>query len=83
MSQDRTWMPLSEVYGQYGYKNMESARNAVSAGRFPVPTFKLAGLIAIDKEVHAEFFEAHRRAGLRALRDNKMQSEQQGGDHES
>lgn len=83
MSQERTWVPLAEVFGQYGYKNMESARNAVSTGRFPVPTFKLAGTIVIDKEVHAEFFDAYRRAGLQALRNNKMQFEQQGGENES
>lgn len=80
MSEEVTWVALMDVHRQYGFKSMGSARNAVAAGRFPVPTYKLGGMIVIDKEVHAEFFRRHREAGLQALRNNKSVDEHQGGD---
>ncbi|AEY69579.1 excisionase [Burkholderia phage vB_BceS_AH2] len=59
---------------------LESARNAVAAGRFPVPTYKLGKLIVIDRAVHEEFFASKRRAGLLALRNNKKVNSQPEGD---
>lgn len=79
MSDEVTWVALKDVHKQYGYTALESARNAVAAGRFPVPTFKLNRMIAIDKAVHEEFFRRHREAGLLALKNNTMGLEQQTG----
>ena len=74
-STSRPWVALSEVVDQYGM-TLESARNSILAGRFPVPTYRLGRRIVIDKEVHEEFFAAHRKAGLQELRNSKTQSEQ-------
>lgn len=68
MSDDRAWHYLKDVYQQYGYGSASAAYNAVAAGNFPVPTYKLSRYIVIDKAVHIEFFERHRREGLAILR---------------
>lgn len=70
MGDDRAWLHLKDVYQQYGYGSASAAYNAVAAGHFPVPTYKLARYIVIDKAVHSEFFEKHRREGLATLRAN-------------
>jgi len=71
MKDDVPWLPLKEVCHQYGM-TIGAAYNAIKAGRFPVPTFKVGKFYAIDKEVHAEFFRQKREAGLAALRSNEM-----------
>lgn len=59
---------------------LESARNSIARGSFPVPTYKLGKLIVIDKAVHEEFFARQREAGLRVLRNNELgQSRREGG----
>lgn len=70
MREERPWVALKDVCDQYGM-TIGSARNAVNAGRFPVPTYKIGRLIVIDRVVHEEFFSRQREAGLRALDDNK------------
>lgn len=67
MQDENDWLALKSVYQQYGFSSMGAARNAVAAGRFPVCTYKLGRLIVIDREVHRQFFERHRAAGLSAL----------------
>jgi len=79
MSDEVTWVALKDVHKQYGYTSLEAARNAVAASRFPVPTFKLNRMIAIDKAVHEAFFQRHREQGLSALKNNTMVSGQQAG----
>lgn len=75
------WIALKDVHAMYGYSSCGSAYNAVAAKKFPVETYKLGRMIVIDRAVHEEFFAAHRRIGLSALRNNKKDSEhQQGGD---
>lgn len=59
---------------------LESARNSIARGSFPVPTYKLGKLIVIDKAVHEEFFARQREAGLRVLRNNELgRSRREGG----
>lgn len=67
---DKPWVALKDVHEMYGM-TLESARNSIARGTFPVPTYKLGRLIVIDKAVHEEFFAAKREAGLRDLRNNK------------
>lgn len=73
------WVALKDVHHEYGM-TLESARNAIAAGRFPVPTYKLGKLIVIDRVVHEEFFASKREAGLLALRNNKPVIPQPEGD---
>jgi len=80
MSEEKPWVALKDVYEHYGMSNMGSARNAVAANRFPVPTYKMGRLIVIDRVVHEEFFESRRRAGLFAIRNNNENGAQQGSD---
>lgn len=82
MTKERPWVALKDVCGDYGMK-MGSARNAIKAGRFPVPTYKLGKLIVIDLAVHEEFFANKRKAGLRALRNNRMVNEHCKGDDDA
>lgn len=70
MIDDRPWVALKDVHAMYGM-TLESARNAIARGTFPVPTYKLGKIIVIDKAVHEEFFAKKREIGLRALRNNK------------
>lgn len=66
MAEEPPWVALKDVHHLYGM-TIESAYNAVKAGRFPVPTYKAGKLIVIDREVHAQFFAMRREAGLREL----------------
>jgi len=75
MSEKPSWVALKDVHVEYGM-TLESARNAISAGRFPVQTYKLGRMIVIDRAVHEAFFAEKREAGLRALKNNKMLSGQ-------
>jgi len=69
-----SWVALKDVHQHYGFSSLGAARNAVAAGRFPVPTYKMGRLIVIDKVVHDEFFRRKREAALRALDDNNRGS---------
>lgn len=66
---DLPWVALKDVHHLYGM-TLESARNAIAAGTFPVCTYKLGRSIVIDRVVHEEFFTRHRERGLRALRED-------------
>lgn len=67
---DKHWVALKDVHSDYGM-TLESARNAIAAGRFPVPTYKLGRMIVIDRAVHETFFANKREEGLLALSDNR------------
>lgn len=69
MTDETPWVALKDVHGMYGM-TLESARNSIARGTFPVPTYKLGRNIVIDREVHKEFFAHKREAGLRELRNN-------------
>ncbi len=64
---DRPWRTIAEIYQQLGYKSLKAAQNAVSAGRFPVATYVLAGKRVVDVEVVNAFFASHREEGLKQL----------------
>jgi hypothetical protein len=64
---DRPWRTVAEIHQQLGYKSIKAAQNAVSAGRFPVETYLLAGKRVVDVEVVNAFFAAHREKGLKQL----------------
>jgi hypothetical protein len=64
---DRPWRSIAEIYHQFGYKSVKAAQNAVSAGRFPVDSYVLAGRRVVDAQVVDAFFTAHREKGLKQL----------------
>ena len=70
MDDDRTWVPLDECYAQFGYKSNRSALNAISADRFPVPTFKMGRRRAVDKAVIAKHFADIRQQQLAQMEDS-------------
>lgn len=70
------WVALQDVHHLYGYTSVRSAYNAVAAQAFPVETYKLGRMIVIDRVVHEEFFAAHRRSGLAALRKGQSTTQQ-------
>lgn len=74
----RPWVALKDVHAEYGM-TLASARNAISAGRFPVPTYKLGRMIVIDLAVHEEFFASRREAGLLVLKNNNPMTKQPKG----
>lgn len=66
---EQTWVSVKEVCSQYGLQ-YNSALNKISFGKFPVPTFKVGRIHAIDKEVHRAYFDSKRNEGLSALKNN-------------
>lgn len=73
------WVALHDVHRLYGYSSVRSAYNAVAGQAFPVETYKLGRTIVIDRAVHEEFFAAHRRSGLAALRKSRSTKQQSEG----
>ena len=61
------WVALEDVCHLYGLC-YESAKNKVSAGKFPVDTYKVGKRHVIDRVVHEEYFRLQRERGLAALR---------------
>ncbi len=65
------WYALKDVAEDYGL-TVDSARQSVRDGRFPVPTYKVGKLIVIDRAVHETYFRQKREEGLRVLNLNKQ-----------
>jgi hypothetical protein len=66
---DRSFFTLAEAAPKLGLK-LNSARNMLAAGTFPVPAFKLASRWVVDKVVVDEFFRLKREEGLKQLRES-------------
>jgi predicted site-specific integrase-resolvase len=64
---DMPWVAVKDVCQQYGV-TFETAKNKIHMGTFPVPTFKVGKIWAIDREVHHEYFRQIRASGLSALK---------------
>jgi predicted site-specific integrase-resolvase len=62
----QTWVAVKDVCSQYGVK-YATARAQINAGTFPVATFTVGKIPAIDKEVHRQYFLKKRAEGLQAL----------------
>ena len=70
MSDEREmpWYEIGAIYDYFGYKNRRAALNAIKDGRFPAPTYILAGRMRIiDSAVLQEFFQRKEQAGLDQL----------------
>lgn len=61
-----TWVALSDVCGEYGV-TYETAKNKVRMKTFPVPTFKVGKILAVDRVVHETYFQKLREKGLSQL----------------
>lgn len=49
------------------YSSTQAIRNAISLGRFPVPTFNVGNRRYADKRVVREYFERLKQEGLEGL----------------
>lgn len=63
----RPWVPVSEVYDHFGYKNQKSALTAITMGKFPVETFRVGRVRAIHREVYDAYFDQFKDEGLERL----------------
>ena len=71
MSKEKPWMPVKEVYDHFGYKNHKSALAAITAGTFPVETFRAGRVRAIHRDVYNAYFAQFREEGLARLNGTK------------
>lgn len=67
MSKDIPWVAVEDVCAMYGV-TYETAKNKITAGTFPVPTYKAGKRHVIDRVVHEEYFAQQRERGLALLR---------------
>jgi hypothetical protein len=54
-------LELDELVETFEYKNLRAARRAIRLGKFPVPTFDLAGRTVAHVDAVAKFFEQKKR----------------------
>lgn len=64
------WVAVRDVCHMYGV-TFETAKNKILLDTFPVATYKVGKIHAIDRQVHEEYFARHRQAGLRALNSTR------------
>lgn len=63
------YMQIEEFAPLFGYK-VNSAKNVIGEGRFPVMTYKLGRRIVADRDVVDAYFKARRQQGLAALKES-------------
>ncbi len=63
----REWMGLDEVAPLFGLQ-VNSLKNLINGGKFPVPAYKLARRWVIDKDVLAAYFADQKKRGLKQLK---------------
>lgn len=66
---EKPWVPVSDVFDHFGYKNQKSALAAITAGTFPVATFRIGRIRAIHREVYNTYFGQFRDKGLAEMLD--------------
>jgi len=71
MNQMKPWVPVSEVFDHFGYKNQKSALAAIPARTFPVDTFRVGRVRAIHRDVYNQYFGQFREEGLARLNRTK------------
>ena len=54
-------LELDELVETFEYKNLRAARRAIRLGKFPVPTFDLAGRTVAHVDAVSKFFEQKKR----------------------
>ena len=67
MMQQKPWVPVNEVFDHFGYKNQKSALAAITAGTFPVETFRVGRIRAVHRDVYNAYFGQFRDEGLERL----------------
>lgn len=63
---EKPWIDLREAAPLFGM-TFESAKNAILAGRFPCPIYRIGRRAVIDRDVLKEFFDKRKAEGLRAM----------------
>lgn len=69
------WLTLEDlqvVFPQYG--SLQAMRNAISLGRFPVPTFNVGNRRYADVRVVREYFDRMKQEGLDELNQEDQTS---------
>lgn len=61
------WVAVEDVCHMYGV-TYATSKNQISAGTFPVPTYKVGKKHVIDRTVHESYFAHMREVGLAALK---------------
>jgi hypothetical protein len=64
------YFTLKQLREIFGYKNMNTVWNAVSLGRFPVPTYRLGKIRVADKAIVREYFRQMRAIGAIQLQES-------------
>lgn len=62
------WIDMNEAAPLFGMTT-GTIKNAISLGRFPVPSYKLGRRRVFDRQVLAAYFAEQRAAGMRALKE--------------
>ena len=70
MAEQPCWVAVKDVCSHYG-NTFDTAKNRISAGTFPVKTYRVGKTLVIDREVHDAYFRRERDAGLLALKTTK------------
>ena len=68
MSDASQTLSVEDLAEIFGYKNAQCVYNAISLGRLPVPTYRLAGRRVADREVVRAYFINLRQQQAEELR---------------
>jgi predicted DNA-binding transcriptional regulator AlpA len=66
--ESETWIDVKDAAPLFGM-SVQTIKNAISLGKFPVPTYKLGKRRVFDRQVLAAYFEEQRAQGMRALKE--------------
>lgn len=60
-------LELDELVETFEYKNLRAAKRAIRLGKFPVPTFDLAGRTVAHVDAVGKFFEQKKREAIEQM----------------
>jgi hypothetical protein len=60
-------LELDELVETFEYKNVRAAKRAIRLGKFPVPTFDLAGRTVAHVDAVTKFFEQKRKEAIEQM----------------
>jgi hypothetical protein len=62
-------LELDELVETFEYVNIRAAKRAIRLGKFPVPTFDLAGRTVAHVDAVGKFFEQKKKEAIRQMED--------------
>ncbi len=60
-------LELDELVETFEYKNLRAAKRAIRLGKFPIPTFDLAGRTVAHVDAVAKFFEQKKKEAIEQM----------------